>query len=265
MRSWMLLIALWLCAAIPALAAPSQRVLFVGNSLTYYGNLPATFAALAKANGHDVQSEMIVKGGATLSQRLADGSVQQALVERRPAIVVLQERGGDLLCRRGTDACEQSRHAIAELSRAARAVNARVLVLGTYQRVAQVSIALVDAERAAAHHAGADYIEISESLRRVSTQLPDLPWYAADGMHPGSALTLLNALQLHRTFYGPPATAHLQVNAPIYSTDTGLEAQLRRADAAPPRPGTPGGIVYEHEQVARINNALGATHEANAR
>lgn len=258
MRRWRLLFALALFAAVPALAAPPQRVLFVGNSLTYYGNLPATFATLAGASGHPVHSEMIVAGGATLSQRLADGSVQQALRERRPAVLVLQERGGDLLCRQQGDACRQSHQALAALAEAARAVDARVVVLGTYQAVAPVSIELVAREQAAARQVGADYVEISESLRRLSAQLPELAWYAADGMHPGPALTLLNALQLHRTLYGPPVVQRLQVNAPIYGANTGLEATLRSADATAPRPGTPDHFLYEQAQVERLDAALQA-------
>ncbi|HET6913028.1 MAG TPA: hypothetical protein VFH71_06760 [Rhodanobacteraceae bacterium] len=63
-------------------APPPVRILFVGNSLTYVGNLPAVLDALATANGRRVQSDMIVKGGATLTQWLARGSVQKALNAR---------------------------------------------------------------------------------------------------------------------------------------------------------------------------------------
>ena len=72
-----LLVAMFLaisCAA-PERASPPDRVLFVGNSLTYVGNVPAVFSALAEANGTPMPSDMIVKGGATLSERVADGSV----------------------------------------------------------------------------------------------------------------------------------------------------------------------------------------------
>lgn len=84
MRRWMLLLSLLVAGMqVPAGAtqpAAPQRVLFVGNSLTYVGNLPATFAALANANDQRVHSAMIVQGGATLEQRVADGSVVAAPV-----------------------------------------------------------------------------------------------------------------------------------------------------------------------------------------
>lgn len=259
MRRWILLAALWLSAVTPACAvqpAPPQRILFVGNSLTYYGNLPATFAALAQANGHAIEAEMILEGGATLSERLADGSVQTALAGRRPQVLVLQERGGDLLCLGGRQRCEQSQHALQVLAEAARTVQARVLVLGTYQANAQASAALVEKEAAAARQAGAEYVEISQTLADLSQHLPDLPWYAEDGMHPGPALTLLDAIKLHHALYGMPEARTLEIDAPRYGANSGLQAVLRRADAAAPNAGTPPHIHYEHAQVERLVRAL---------
>ncbi|KRG51333.1 hypothetical protein ABB22_17635, partial [Stenotrophomonas nitritireducens] len=139
----MLLLSL-LLACMPTFAlepASPQRILFVGNSLTYVGNLPATFAAMAKANGHDVRSAMIVRGGATLAQRVADGSVQRALASYRPAVLVLQERGGDLMCLPDEEACRQSRQAVRTLARAGREAGARVLLLGSYQSHPRASAA----------------------------------------------------------------------------------------------------------------------------
>lgn len=259
MRRWFLLASLCLSIATSACAAQApapERVLFVGNSLTYTGNLPATFAALAETNGHAVEAKMIVKGGGTLSERLAEGTVQKALAEWRPQVVVLQERGGELLCPRGPTHCEQSRHALQALAQAAHAVQARVLVLGTYQPNAQASAALVEKEGEAARQAGAEYVEISQTLGVLSQRLPELTWHAEDGMHPGPALTLLDAIKLHRALYGVPVAKTLEINAPRYSPHSGLEAVLRRADAAAPNADTPSRIHYPHAELERINQAI---------
>lgn len=76
---------------------PPLRVLFVGNSLTYVGNLPATLHALAASHGRVIDTDMLVQGGATLSQRVADGSVRALLQREHFDEVLLQERGGDPL------------------------------------------------------------------------------------------------------------------------------------------------------------------------
>lgn len=243
-------------AGAPGHDAP-QRILFVGNSLTYVGNLPATFAAMANANGHDVRSAMIVQGGATLAQRVADGSVQRALASYRPAILVLQERGGDLMCLPDEEACRQSRQAIRALARAGREAGARVLLLGSYQSHPRASAAIVGNERAAATQAGIGYVEISESLRRLSAEASSLAWHDADGMHPGPALTLLDAIQLHRALFGAFPTQGFEVAAPIYTPGSGLRAELRDAGAAAPRPAeTPQGIRHDSAMIGRLNSML---------
>ncbi|MGB3393029.1 MAG: hypothetical protein WA956_07945 [Stenotrophomonas sp.] len=263
MHRWLLLLFLSCATALagtPEQAQP-QRVLFVGNSLTYVGNLPATFAAMAYANGHNVHSAMIVEGGATLDQRVADGSVQRALAGYRPAVLVLQERGGDLLCVPTEEACIQSDLAIQALAQAGRDTGAKVVLLGSYQAYPRASAELVEKEGAAAKRAGIAYVEISESLRRLSGEAPALAWYHADGMHPGPALTLLDAIQLHRTLFGAIPAQGFDVAAPIYTTGSGLRAELREADAAAPRPDTPQGIHYDGTMLGQLNSMLDSCGE----
>lgn len=40
-----------------------MKVLFIGNSHTYYNDMTQIFASLANANGHDVQVDSVTKGG----------------------------------------------------------------------------------------------------------------------------------------------------------------------------------------------------------
>jgi len=100
-------------------------VLFVGNSLTYVGNVPAVLSALAAANGKPFPSDMIASGGATLTQRVSDRSVVRALETNQYTALVLQERGGDLICSFGPDSCLQSRQAIKALAILAKAKGVR--------------------------------------------------------------------------------------------------------------------------------------------
>lgn len=136
---------------------PPERVLFVGNSLTYVGNVPAVLSALAEANGEPVASDMIVKGGATLTDRVADGSVARALKEKNYTALVLQERGGDLICAFTPDSCAQSREAIKALVALAKEQDVNVVLLGTYQPLPEVSQRLIKEESTAAAEAGIPY------------------------------------------------------------------------------------------------------------
>lgn len=106
------------CVAIADAAVPKPvQVLFVGNSLTYVGNLPAVLEALAADNGKSLQADMLVKGGATLTQWLESGAVQRALQARHYDYVVLQERGNDFACGFGPQVCKDSRHALHALAK----------------------------------------------------------------------------------------------------------------------------------------------------
>lgn len=56
-------IACFVAASLPLFAASPVRVLFLGNSYTYYNNLPAMLTALS---GGSIEASMVTLGGATL-------------------------------------------------------------------------------------------------------------------------------------------------------------------------------------------------------
>lgn len=236
----------------------TEKVLFVGNSLTYAGNLPAVFSALAAENGRFVEVDMIVQGGATLSQRAADGSIVRALTGRRYAWLVLQERGGDLMCSFGRDSCIQSREAIRNMVAFARKQGTKVALLGTYQQHPAASEELVEKEASAAADAGIPYIEVSAKLQRLQHAGNALVLYAPDGVHPGKDLTLLYAMLVYQAFYGSlPNRPPRVVSAPIYGSSSGLDEVLRRADAPPPQPDTPREVLYGPDALERLLDYAG--------
>ncbi|SFN18285.1 SGNH/GDSL hydrolase family protein [Dokdonella immobilis] len=200
---------------------PALRVLFVGNSLVYVGNLPAVFDALARRNGRSVHSDMLVKGGATLSDRLEDGSVERALATVKYDHVVLQERGGDFLCTLGADSCKRAAVSLQRLANMARSRDSKPLLLGTYQGSARASRAIVEAESAAATANGIPYVSISNRLQAGIQAAPSVRWLHADHMHPGHQLVLLEAIALYRTLFGEsPKNGALRVSAPMHEPDT---------------------------------------------
>ncbi|MEM8487391.1 MAG: SGNH/GDSL hydrolase family protein [Bacteroidota bacterium] len=72
-----------------------HRVLFVGNSYTYYHSMPQLFAAMAEhtlPEGHKVETQFLGGGGATLEKHWEVGLVQEALESGNWDYVVLQEQ-----------------------------------------------------------------------------------------------------------------------------------------------------------------------------
>jgi hypothetical protein len=255
-----LALVLGACSAMSARTPtepPARRVLFVGNSLVYVGNLPAVYCALLAADGYAASCDMIVAGGATLASHLDRPAVADALARGDYDAVVLQERGGDLICAPADPRCMQGRHALGRLAALAGGHGARVVLLGTYQPHPIASQRLVAGESAAAAAAGVAYVEISETWQRLRVRAPDLAWLHADGGHPGPALTLLDALRLHEVLEGRlPRAQPIAIAAPDYAPSAGLQPTLRAADAPPPRMGTPVGIRYDSHAMAEMLRLL---------
>jgi len=72
--------------------APTLRVLFIGNSLTYAGDLPAIIQGLARTAGVNLLYEQHTPGGARLLNHAADAQVRALLARGGWDAVVLQEQ-----------------------------------------------------------------------------------------------------------------------------------------------------------------------------
>jgi hypothetical protein len=245
--------AVWLAACAPDVARRDSelRVLFVGNSLTYVGNLPAVVEAVAASGGHRLTAEMLVAPGATLAERVADGSVAALLAHTHFDVVVLQERGGDVLCGAGPGTSCASQAAHVALGELVHSHGARLIVLGTYQRVPEVSAALEQTECEFALLVDATCIPVSERLRRAAEKAPDLNWLHADGGHPGHDLVLLEALLLDAALFHEVAVPHaLVIRQPMFGPDAHFDgARLASAQhvAAPMQT-----YAYEQPRAARV-------------
>ena len=68
------------------------RVLFLGNSYTYFNNLPAIVMALAEAGTHRVEATMAAPGGWRLKDHLEKGEALSLLRSATWDAVVLQEQ-----------------------------------------------------------------------------------------------------------------------------------------------------------------------------
>ena len=193
------------------------KVLFVGNSLTYVGNLPAVLDALGGSNGKSIQSDMLVKGGATLTQRVTDGTVSLALSSKKYDYVVLQERGGDVTCAFGPKSCKDAESSLLVLAKTVVLNGATPIYLGTYQALPEASKALVNFESSMAARNSIAYIPVSNFFLSALHKNPESDWLYSDGMHPGPDLILLEAVLLYRNIYNElPGNADLLVSAPMY-------------------------------------------------
>jgi hypothetical protein len=242
------------CDSLMARQAGRLHILFVGNSLTYVGNLPAVVESIGASNGNRISTEMLVAGGATLTERLNDGSVEKLLQETRYDYVVLQERGGDVLCdvdeKNATSECD-SVHAHVALGQIIRAHRAKVILLGTYQRMPAVSKDIEVSERNLAKRIGAIYIPVSERLRLAVEDSPEMNWFYADGGHPGHDLILLEAIWINAAISKTvPSPGELRVGQTMFEPSAHFDGSIPASKQQGDLPSQP--YVYDEERTAKI-------------
>lgn len=209
MRRVLLALLLACCGAAHAQDA-TLRVLFVGNSLTYVNDLPHVLARLGELQPAPVRIETrtFVAPGGTLDERRADGVAIAALAEGGWDAVVLQERGGVPAClasadTRGGADCRRMLAAHRAFADAARAGNARVIVLETWAggEAAQATLHAGTVELARRTHAQLVHCgDALIALARGDGRRAVFP----DGLHPAPAATVVMAAQLLRALTGTP-------------------------------------------------------------
>jgi hypothetical protein len=217
-----------LAAGAPAACTPSRRatpaasftrVLFVGNSYTYYNNLPEVFEQLARA-GHrpDVEARMVTAGGATLRDLWQKGEALRALHGARWSHVVLQEQstlGIDYVLDgkpRVTSDEAFRPWALRWAEEVAKAGATATFYLTWARRdTPDDQAALNRAYMRAAREGRAAVAPVGLAWARVRAQNPSLQLFDDDGSHPSPAGTYLAACALYASIFdrdptGLPAT-----------------------------------------------------------
>jgi hypothetical protein len=133
----------------------NQKILFVGNSLTYYNDVPTMVAALYSAvNQLDgIETDMLAEGAYSIEKHLANGMLKSLLAESTYTVVILQDFGGWPLCSTNIDACSSTTEPLSDAVKLVRSFGARPIWYSTYHQ-----------------HPGAQR-ELSIEARRIATQL----------------------------------------------------------------------------------------------
>ena len=79
----------------PNVEQDSLRLLFIGNSYTYFNDLPQMVYEIAKTQKKKLIVHSITKGGERLRGHLKNDKVRKALSEEHWDFVVLQEQSSD--------------------------------------------------------------------------------------------------------------------------------------------------------------------------
>jgi len=190
------------CVAGPSFAqdkpaAKPTRILFVGNSLTYWTDLPKRIAGVARATGRAVEVESAAYPSFSLEDHWQDGRALAAIRKGGWDIVVLQQ---------GTSAHEEGRKQLMEYAkkfaepiRAAGARPALYMVWPLSDRPRDFP-ATIESYRLAAKAIDAILLPVGEAWFRVLAKAPRTRLYA-DGIHPSSLGSDLAATTIYLSLF----------------------------------------------------------------
>ncbi|MCB1783045.1 MAG: hypothetical protein KDI13_03545 [Alphaproteobacteria bacterium] len=210
-------------------ASVTISVLFIGNSYTFYNNMPQMIIDIANSDpGNKVALELqsITIGGATLEQLWKDPRTLPALKNRHWDYVILQEQSTWAMF---DDNRKKTREYAANFTNEARQIGAKTLIYQTWPRKqgtswykeAQFASALKDSNHMQSITASqtkflADLIQakvvpVSDYWMFTIDQHPDLELYDKDGSHPSLLGSYLTALIFYRTLTdrAPQETAYI--------------------------------------------------------
>ncbi len=203
-----------------------MNILFIGNSYTYYNDLPTLFENLANENGKNVETDSVTFGGARLHQFVEDNEYAEQL--------------DNLLANNEYDTCilqEQSILPIVNygmffggIEKVNMKVTAHVKKIVFYETWGRktgsetleeyswtnesMTKLLAEAYGNAAKEIGADVAHVGQHFHKVYKAHPEIELYNEDKTHPSYKGSCLAALTLYKKIFGvlPNAMESLDIS-----------------------------------------------------
>lgn len=177
----------------PSAAKPPLRVLFIGNSLTSWHNLPGYVASLAKRSGDSTfRYRMIAPPAVGLEDHWRIQRTRRALAEQRWDVVVMQQ-GPSAEPASRVHLCTWTKR-FADLARS-RGARPRLLMVWSAGRFGLQEV--IDSYAAAAAAADAPALPAGVAWAAAWKRKPGLALHARDGLHPSRLGTYLAALVVY--------------------------------------------------------------------
>ena len=205
---------------------PKLNVLFIGNSYTYFNNLPQMLAGLAKSAkpAKQLETEMIAIGGATLKRLWDEGNAVAAIKRGGWDYVILQEQStlgiAPIVTGPAKIADPKVFHEYARLFNAEiKKSGARTIFYLTWarQNAPETQAQLTAAYQAIASELKATLAPVGLAWETALKKHPELGLHSEDKSHPTPAGTYLAACVFYVTLYGqsPAGLASVITGQPL--------------------------------------------------
>jgi hypothetical protein len=206
-RAFIAFLAVTSCGSgAPVEPAPgTYRVLFIGNSLTYFNDLPGTVARLSGSANVTIHVASVAGPNLALIDHVEGSSSAMDMIRQgRWNYVVLQQGPSALSLSRDTLILATRR-----LAAAIEAVGARTALFMVWPESSRFAVFddVRDSYRAAAAEVGGLLLPAGEAWRAAWDTDPQLPLYGPDGYHPSELGTYLAALVVYEGITGNDSRA----------------------------------------------------------
>jgi hypothetical protein len=185
-------------AASAPVAQTPAKVLYIGNSYTYYHRMPGTVFAMARTDGspRELHAQVVAVPSATLQRHWDSGAAQSAIQERKWDYVILQEQSVLPLEQK-----ERMYEHVRLLDKVIKLNGARTVLFLTWARRdrPETQAALNAAYGAIAKELGALIAPVGPAWQIARQRAPDLQLYEEDGSHPTPEGSYLTACVLYLT------------------------------------------------------------------
>ncbi|MCZ6836817.1 MAG: hypothetical protein O7G85_13660 [Planctomycetota bacterium] len=188
------------------------RVLFIGNSYTYFNNLPAMLEAIAEADDDSpiIETRMIAPGGMTLVHHWKQGDALEAINEGDWDFVVLQSQStfGERHMIDGKPRVMGFKTFHESARKFGKAIKAAGATPVFYQQWRRRESPLKDFQVISfAHHSialelDAKVAPVGFAFELIRKEHPELSLYISDGSHPSPTGSLVAALVFYSTITG---------------------------------------------------------------
>lgn len=161
----------------------SIAILFIGNSHTYFNDMPLMVQRRAEDAGYDCRVTMIAHGGWFLAQHVEEPDVRFNILYGHYDYVVLQEHAHPF------GPVEKLREAAVKLNEMIRQAGSIPVIYETWARKSEpeAQAQMNDAHRRVAEEIGALLAPVGENWWLYQQSRPDLEVYADDGAHTSTA------------------------------------------------------------------------------
>ena len=159
------------------------RILFIGNSHTYYNDMPLMVKKRAEEEGYDCLVTMIAHGGWYLEQHVHEPDVRFNILYGGYNYVILQEHAHPF----GPE--EKFREAVFELNEMIRSAGSIPIIYETWARKSEPEnqTHMNEVHNSIACEFGALLAPVGEYWWRYKESWPELEIYAEDGQHASEA------------------------------------------------------------------------------